>query len=126
MKRLQIGIGVLLVLLISGITVSWFMANMHRPLARQLQQAAQAAMAEDWPSALAQAGNARQSWVDRQHLVAAFADHTPMDALEGLFAELEIYAQAREKEHFAATCVQLAQLAEAMADSHSPTWWNLL
>lgn len=126
MKRLWIGIIVLAVLLILGGAVSWAMDAIHISMAENLQQAAEAAMAEDWGAALQCAEKARESWKDHQHFVAAFADHTPMDELEGLFAELEIYAQAREQAHFAATCAHLAQLAQAMAESHSPTWWNFL
>ena len=126
MKRLWIGVGVLLVLLVLGIVVSGVMDAIHAPMAEQLQQAAQAAMAEDWPAALKAAARAQKNWKAQQRLVAAFADHTPMDEIEGLFAEMEIYAQAREKQHFAATCARLAQLAEAMGESHRVSWWNLL
>lgn len=126
MNRLRIGILVLAALLILGVAVTWAMEAIHAPMTKHLQQAAQAAMKEDWTSALRYAGEAKQNWKQRQRFIAAFADHTPMDELEGLFAELEIYAQAREKEHFAATCAHLAQLTQAMAESHSPTWWNLL
>lgn len=126
MNRLWIGILVLAVLLALGGAVSWAMDAIHTPMAENLQQAAEAAMAEDWGTALRCAEKARVSWKDRQRFIAAFADHTPMDELEGLFAELEIYARAREQEHFSATCTHLAQLVQAMAESHSPTWWNFL
>ena len=126
MKRVWIGVAVLAVLLVAGTVIAWGMNAIHQPIARQLQQAGAAAMAEDWDTALREAAAARDAWNCGWRMTAAFADHTPMDEIDGLFAELEIYAQAREKEHFAATCAHLAQLAEAMAESHSPTWWNFL
>ena len=126
MKGFFIGVAVLAILLVTGAVIAWGMDAIHQPIAQQLQQAEQAALAEDWDTALREAAAARDAWDSGWRITAAFADHTPMDDIDGLFAELEIYAKAREKDHFAATCAHLAQLAEAMAKSHSPTWWNLL
>ena len=126
MKRLWIGTGVLTVLLVLGIAINIFMNTVHIPIGEQLQQAAQAAMAENWPEAQRLSSQARERWKTRQHWVAAFADHTPMDEMEGLFAEMEVYAQYEETQHFAAICAHLAQLSEAMCQSHSIFWWNLL
>lgn len=126
MKRLRVGLIVLIGLLAVGISVSVYMHRVHMPMARQLQQAAEAALQEDWQQAIALADRARQSWEKNWRCTAVFADHTPMDELDGLFAELKVYGRVREKEHFAATCDRLAKLAEAMADSHHPGWWNLL
>ena len=126
MRRFWIGVIVLGVLLVAGAVIAWGMDAVHQPIARQLQQAGTAAMAEDWDTALQDAAAARERWKRCWRFTAAFADHTPMDEVDGLFAELDIYAQSREQEHFAATCAHLAKLAEAMAESHSATWWNLL
>lgn len=126
MKRLWIGLGVLAALLTMGIWVSAAMEHAHAGMAQQLQQASGAAMAEDWPAALEAARQAHDSWKKQRHWIAAFADHTPMDEIEGLFAEMEVYARTGEKQHFAAICAHLAQLAEAMGESHAVSWWNLL
>ena len=50
----------------------------------------------------------------------------PMDDVDTLFAEMQVYAQAEEIPHFAACCGQLSRLVLAMAQAHSPTWWNFL
>ena len=126
MKRLWIGLGVLAVLLAMGLWVSAAMEWTHVVMVQQLQQASRAAMAEDWPAALEAAQQAQGHWNKHRRWIAAFADHTPMDEIEGSFAEMEVYAQDREKQHFAATCARLAQLAEAMGESHAVSWWNLL
>lgn len=126
MKRFWIGICLLVGLLAVTVGISVHMNRVHMPMAQQLRQAAEAALQEDWQQAAVLADRARQSWEKNWHCTAVFADHTPMDEMDGLFAELKVYGRVREKEHFAATCDRLAKLAEAMADSHHPGWWNLL
>lgn len=126
MKRFWIGISILAVLLVSGWLVQRGMDAIHRPIADDLEQAAQAALDEDWETALSLAQRAHARWEKYHHFTAAFADHNPMDDLDGLFAELEIFAQEREMPHFAAVCLHLQQLADAMAESHGINWWNLL
>lgn len=126
MRRFVIAVSMLLALLALGCGITWAMARVHRPMARQLEQAAAAAMAEDWENALALSDEAWRAWQKWRRFTASVADHTPMDEAEGLFAQLQTFAQARERVHFAATCNQLARLADAMADSHDPAWWNFL
>lgn len=126
MRRLWIGIGVLAALLALGVGILGRMDAVHRQAARRLEQAAEAALAGDWETALQNADAARSSWQRHRNFTASVADHTPMDEIEGLYAELTVYVREADQAHFAAICLQLARLSEAMADSHSPTWWNLL
>lgn len=126
MKRFWIGISILAVLLVSGWLSQKGMVAVHRPIADDLEQAAQAALEEDWETALPLAAHAHARWKKYHHFTAAFADHNPMDDLDGLFAELEIFGYEREMPHFAAVCLHLHQLADSMAESHGINWWNLL
>ncbi len=126
MKRLWLGIGILAVLLALCSAVTLSMERIHSPIAEDLSRAAEAAQKEDWGKANALAGAARARWEQYWHFTAMVADHTPMDELDGLFAELEIYGREQEMPHFAATCAHLRQLSQAMADSHTPSWWNLI
>lgn len=126
MKRFWISILLLSVLLFAGWLIQWGMDAVHRPIAEDLQQAAQAALQEDWDTALLLSQRAHARWEKYHRFTAAFADHTPMDELDGLFAEQTVFAAEREMPHFAAACMHLSQLATAMADSHSISWWNLL
>ncbi len=126
MRRLWLGLGILAVLLALCIGVTVSMEGIHNPIAEDLLQAAEAAQAGDWNTANALAASARTRWKKYWCFTAAVADHTPMDELDGLFAELEIYGQEQEMPHFAATCAHLHQLSRAMADSHTPSWWNLI
>ena len=126
MKQLRIGICLLTGLLLATMGISVHMRRVHTPIAEQLQQAAEAALVEDWQTAVKLSEQARKAWERNWRATAVFADQTPMDELDGLFAELQVYGRLRAAEHFAATCVHLAKLSEAMADSHHPGWWNLL
>ncbi len=126
MRRLVMGIGILALLLTLSAGVAWTMDRIHSPVAQRLHQAAQAADREDWAQAQQLITAAKERWEQYWHFTAAVADHTPMDDLDGLWGELEVYLQHREQPHFSATCRHLAQLAEAMADSQLPTWWNII
>ena len=126
MRRLWIGCLVLTGLLILGLGVHWGMDRVHRPAARQLELAAKSALEEDWEQARYQAQQARNIWWKYRNFTASVADHTPMDEIEGLYAELIVYGAEEDRAHFAAICLQLARLTKAMAESHSPNWWNLL
>lgn len=126
MKRLIIGTAVLLALLCLGLTVSISMVRIHTPIAADLRSASDAALDGSWTDAQALADRAHTRWQSYRELTAAFADHSPMDELDGLFAQLDTYEVSENKIAFSATCAQLAQLAEAMADSHRLRWWTLL
>lgn len=126
MKRIYLGLGILAILLCVALLVSAVMDRLHAPIAQDLQDAALAAKNGDWESAATLAGSAADRWQHCKRFTAALADHSPMDDMEGLFAELEVYLQQREMPHFAATCRHLAYLAGAMGDNHAMSWWNLL
>ncbi|MBE6978207.1 MAG: DUF4363 family protein [Ruminococcaceae bacterium] len=126
MRRPFLGICILLALLAISVTIWWGMDRVHREISQLLIQSQAAAQAEDWRGAEHYANQARQLWQRYHHFTAAFADHTPMDELDSLFAELTVYLENRESPHFEATCAQLILLSQAMADSHGLQWWNIL
>lgn len=126
MKRLFIGILILAVLLCGSLSISIAMENIHRPIADCLEQAVQKALSQDWEAALDLVDLANARWTKYHDFTAAFADHTPMDEMDTLLEELEIYGQSRENPHFSATCANLYFIATAFAESQLLTWWNLL
>ena len=126
MKRSIWGITILIVLLIFSIAIAAGMHNAHDGISDLLAQAAAAAEQDDWPQADRFARQASDRWQRYHHFTAAFADHTPMDELDGLFAELMVFLNNRELPHFASTCARLSLLAQAMADSHGVQWWDVL
>lgn len=126
MKRFWLGLALLLLLLGVGLTVSAGMDRIHLGIRDSLRQAQAAAHAEDWPTAQALVDRAYGDWQRYHPITASFADHTPMDELDTLFAELQIFSQQKEMPHFSAVCGHLAEAAASMANNHRLTWWNLL
>lgn len=126
MKRMWFGAAVLLALLILGILTARKMETDQLPIMRQLEQASRYALEDQWPQAEQSFENARAQWQRRWHLTAAVADHTPMEEVDSLFAQIQVYAQRRRTVSFAAGCAELARRIQAVADAHSMDWWNLL
>ncbi len=126
MKRLWIGVFFLVALLLLTVAGSLAMDAIHDPISNQLREAADAAQAQDWARADALMQQAHGRWSRYWALTASFADHNPMDDIDALFAELEVFRAQRETVHFAAICAHLSELARAMEESHNLSWWNLL
>lgn len=126
MKRSIWGVGILIALLILSIAIAKGMHQVHYRISDLLSQAAAAAEQDDWQKADQLARQAEAQWQQHHAFTAAFADHTPMDELDGLFAELIVFLENRESPHFASTCARLSLLAQSMADSHGVQWWNVL
>ncbi len=125
MTRLWIGIGFLVALLALGITVPIAMDQVAEPVSAQLSQAQQLALAGQLPAATALAQQADEDWHAHWKLIATVADHTPMEEIDRMFAELQAFGQAEETAEFAATSAGLARLTQAMAEAHRFSWWNL-
>ena len=126
MKRLYIGVCVLLILFLLGLLISFATNQMYAPISRLLEEAAQAALSEDMAVATQKAKEAKQLWDKCKSATATVADHTPMEEIDHMFSEADIYAQSGEKPHFAACCAQLAVMVQDMADAHRMNLWNLL
>lgn len=126
MKRLWFGAALLAALLAVSLAVQSATRRIHDPIAKDLEQAAQAALAEDWAEADRLYRRARDAWEGRHSLTAGIADHNPMDELDMLFAQLQVFAGAREAVHFAATCRAASQMAQAIAQAHRLNWWDFL
>ena len=114
MKKLWVAVGVLAVLLALGIVSTLVMESVHAALSDTLEEA----------NALAE--SARAKWEKSSHMIAALADHEPLEELDGLFAELAVCQRQADQRCFAAVCVRSASLAQMLQESHTPYWWNLL
>lgn len=126
MGRFWLGVGLLLLFLVFGIWTARSMANIHEPMGQMLAEASQRALDGDIQSGTALARQAKASWEKHRSGIASVADHTPMDEIESLFAEMEVYAEARETVHFAACCAQLSRMVQSMSEAHTFSWWNFL
>ena len=123
MKRIWIGIGFLVVLLAAGLVVMQVMDHQLGEISDTLEQAAEA---PTWERSVTLANKAEKGWQSRKKLITALTDHNAIDAIEGLFARLEIYGQQKDKTEHAATCAQLAKAVHALEENHRLAWYNLL
>lgn len=126
MKRSWFGLALLLVLLAGALLVTWTMERIHEPIARELEQAGACALAGQWHRAESLAEDAEVRWEKWAHFRGCFADHTPMEEIDGGFAQVKAYSQAGEPVDFAAACAQTARRVEAMGQAHGLNWWNVL
>lgn len=126
MKRSWVGFALLLVLLAVGILSAWGMIRIHEPVEADLKQAAECALQEDWENADLFFRQAKEMWENWEHFRACFADHTPVEEIDGEFEMLEVYCATRENAAFAAGCRELARKTAAVGEAHEMVWWNLM
>ena len=126
MKRGWLGVATLLIFLALGFMTAEAMENAHRPTQVLLEQAANATLSGEFDRGVALGMEAKSQWERHWNGTAAVADHSPMDDVDALFAEMEIYAKAGEAPHFAACCTKLSRMVRDMGDAHQLNLWNLL
>lgn len=118
MKRIWFGAGLLVALLLLGMGSSMLMERTHLAQAENLNRAAQLAADGDWAAARALSEETKTQWEENHFLTAALCSHEPMDQIDGLFAQLEVFSEARSAVSFSSTCVYLACQLEAIGGSH--------
>ena len=124
MKRSWIGFGMLLLLLLGSILSSWAMVRIHEPMEEKLQMSAQCAMDGDWHRAEAFFRKAQENWEKSEHFRTCFADHTPVEEIDGEFELLKVYCASREAVSFSGGCLQLARQVAAVGEAHELVLWN--
>lgn len=125
-RRFWYGLGILIFFLVLGLLTAWGMEAMHEPVTGQLERAAQVALSGDMEQGALLAQKAQAGWEKHRDLTAAAADHGPMEEIDSLFSQVEVYARAEKTVEFAAYCTRLARLVEAVGEAHSLNWQNLL
>ncbi len=126
MKRSWIGFALLIVMLLGGILVTRKMGKIHDPIESRLQQAAQYALDNNWESAEAAFREAEKSWKQQERFRSCFADHNPVEEIDGNFELLAVFCSTRERIGFAGGCRELARKVAAVGEAHELVWWNLL
>lgn len=126
MKRSWIGFALLLVLLAGGILVTRQMVKIHDPIEKQLQQAAGCALEADWEGADALFRQAEEGWKAWEHFRSCFADHNPVEEIDGDFERMQVFCDTRDSIGFAGGCRSLARKVAAVGEAHEFVWWNLL
>ena len=123
MKRLWIGVAVLILLLIFGTVLTVVFSEIHAPLAETLFQAAIHAQQGDLVVATQKVAQAQDQWERCRHFSAAVLDHRLLEEMEELFAQLPY---TKDPQTIAMLCARLSSRAAEMAESQTITWWNLL
>lgn len=126
MARGWFGLAILIVFLIAGFVTAEVMEDAHLPTERLLAQAAEMTLKGDFEGAVALGFEAKSRWERHWDGTATVADHSPMDDVDALFAEMEIFAKTGEAPHFASVCKELSQRIQAVAGAHRFSWWNIL
>ena len=126
MNRTWIGVGILLLLLGVGIFLTAYTAETQEQLAQILEDSRQAAAVGQWEKAAGKCYQARALWEKHQKATATVVDHEPMEEVESLFSQLEVYLKARDSVGYCACCASLEVFARAIGESHSVSWWSLL
>ena len=124
--RELLGFGLLILLLLIGLLLSWYLGRQQEALAASLEDSAWLALSGQWENAKASADQVRKDWERRRSLWAVFGDLTPMEEIDTLLAELTVYAAAGERTDFAAACNSLARRMAAMGNAQTLRWWNVL
>ena len=126
MGRFWLGVGLLVALLTLSVWTASSMEDLHGPISQTLELAAEQSLSGDLEGGVLLARKAKARWDGNWRRTAAVSDHTPMDEIDGLFAQMESYAAAGRAVEFSAHCARLAERIEAVGDAHKFTWWNLL
>lgn len=126
MKRSWMGFALLTVMLLGGILVTRQMVKIHEPIEAQLQQAAQCALEGNWERADSFFRDAEDSWEEWEHFRSCFADHNPVEEIDGQFELLKVFGGSRDRVAFAGGCRELARKVAAVGEAHQLVWWNLL
>ena len=126
MKRIHFGIALLATLLILSILSNVLMHKIPPAQAKKLNQAAVLASVGDWAAARDLSEAAKIAWDQKQVFYCALCDHEDIDRIDGLFAQIQVYAATRSAVAFSSTCAHLAQRLEALSHSHSLSPENFL
>ncbi len=126
MKRLWNGAALLVLFLAAGIFSTFATQRFHQGLSRQLEATASAAMAEDWEQTALLLHQCRSRWIRYRNFVAAVASHEPIEEIDSLYDQLEIYFYRRDSQGFALCCAALRHKTRALGEAQSINWWNLL
>lgn len=126
MNRLWIGVGILVILLAMGIGLLCGSRVFFEELSQEVEQAGELALSGNWEAAGKKASQSKVRWEQWRKFWSSFTDHEPVEQMQALFSQLELYEKQKLEVDFAAVCRNLAHTAEAIDESHSLRWWSVL
>ena len=126
MKRLYVGVALLVAVLGLGVLSMLLFGRFSRCLEKDLKRAEQAAEAEEWAQAEEYAKKAWKEWNSWRKYAAAVSEETPLEGMNVLFDRLELYGKRRNTLEFCQTCRELALLSQAVGQSQGLDFWSVL
>ena len=126
MKRMWMGIALLLFLIALGIFVTISSDSLHTQIARPLEDAVAQAEKGNWEEAQRSFHRAYSCWQQQHNFVAAVTDHEPMEKIDSLFHQLMPVLEEKERISFSSGCRGLTVLVRAVGEAHAINWWTLL
>ena len=125
MKRIWFGVVLLILMLVLGLISSTFMKETWLKQSENLNRAAILASDGDWINARNLLAEAQAEWEEKQLLLAVLCQHEPIEQIDGLFAQLEVFSESRRTASFSSTCVFLSKLIDSLGRSHNLNLKNL-
>lgn len=124
--KFWLGTILLVALLAVGFWIAAAASQSHIPISRDLEEAANLALNGNFEDGSTLAQRAKTAWDDHWHATATVADHAPMEDIDGLFSQMEIYRKEKLSTEFAAYCSRISVLIKAISEAQTLNWWNLL
>ena len=126
MKRGLIG-GILMVLLLfAGLTEMKTVRRELNPMADTMEQAAQAVLRGVYKKTAALTAKARAAWEDSHFRFSCLSHQQAVRQIDGLYDEVEVFLQAKEKVHCSAACQALKNQLRALLEDQKLDLPNLL
>ena len=123
MKRIWLGFGVLAALIAVGVWSMFAADAIHGDMARQLHQAA---YRTDSRQAFDTSQQVQRQWERYFLFTATMADHTDVDEIDALFAQMEVCRTRGDEINHALLCAALSECLTALSENHVLSWANLL
>ena len=123
MKRIWLGVGLLVALLVVGVALMQITNRQMETLSQAVEKASET---QSWEEAITIVRSAQAQWQQKRQLIAAFSDHADVDGVDQIFAQLEVYQRYGSRLEHAAACAQLSEALLNLVEAHALTWWNLL
>ena len=126
MNKLWLGIGLMVILLAGGIGLLWGSTVFFNDFSRNVEEAGELALVGDWSAATEKMVKTQRKWERYRRFWASFTDHEPMEQMQTLLSQIELYRKEQLEVEFASACRALSHVAEAIEESHSLRWWSVL
>lgn len=126
MNKLWIGIGLLMFLLVGGIGLLWGSSVFFGNFSESVEEAGALALAGDWSGAAREMETTQEKWEIYRHFWASFTDHAPVEQMQALFSQLELYKERQLEVEFASACRALSHVVQAIEETHGLRWWSVL